>query len=102
MKTFLLKIAGSEGLEVNFIKKEGWKKMPPGCKSNDLKLQKLRDLVLKSLTRVSNLAENLYNSKKLTAPVKLGEFFKRSIKQCADDAKFLGKVNYDNCERGPP
>ena len=81
-----------------------WRKLSRGCRSNALRLQQhSQDLVLKLLTVASNLAENLYNPKNISNPLKLVEFFKIPVKQGTDTVALLRKANHDllTCKKDP-
>ena len=55
----------------------------------------MQNLLLKSLNNICNMANNLYEGRKISDPQELSNLIKNSIRKCADSAMIMGKFNYD-------
>lgn len=71
-----------------------WRKITHLTKSFDIKLQNVQKLILDSLILVSNIANDLFNSRVETNQQKIKYLFKNLIKHFAETALLLGKVKY--------
>ena len=83
-----------KGLQVNRVNPEIWREMSHETKTNDLKLQRLQALLLKSMMLTTNAAEQLFCAKS-SGTSSVADIAKIAIKFCADSAMVLGQLNSD-------
>ena len=83
-----------KGLQVNRVNPEIWREMSHETKTNDLKLQRLQALLLKSMMLTTNVAEQLFCTKS-SGTSSVADIAKIAIKFYADLAMVLGQLNSD-------
>ena len=81
-----------KNLDIPPVNIEIWSRMNHNAKTNDLRLQSIQGLLLKSLITNARLASFLYESRNLTDSK---EIIRKSLKICANSALILGKANLD-------
>ena len=94
MKENTLVPSNIKGLQVNRVNPEIWREMSHVTKTNDLKLQNLQALLLKSTMLTTNVAEQLFCAKSVGTS-SVADIAKIAIKFCADSAMILGQLNSD-------
>ena len=83
-----------KGLQVNRVNPEIWREMSHETKTNDLKLQRLQALLLKSMMLTTNVAEQLFCAKS-SGTSSVADIAKIAIKFFTDSAMVLGQLNSD-------
>ena len=73
-----------EGLEVIKVNEEVWRKIAHKTKIFNVRFQHLQDLILKSLTVVSYMENQLFEKRIEREHAKIKENFKILLKRCAD------------------
>ena len=81
-----------EGLEVNKVNIEVWRKISHSTKHSNIRFQNLQNLILKNQSIICFLLDSLYKGTKLTDPQELVKLVEVSLKKCADSAMIFGKL----------